>query len=176
MNLTILFKLQTKGHLGFHKWMHISAVLKEENEEPAYWQSLYYLWNTCCLLHKADFVMSCCFPVFPCSWPSRIQCTVFLCSSLSMRSWRRSRPWWGTRASGSWWKPWTQSSSGSSRNFSKASESLLHLSLPYTNIFAKCFPPPPFFKCTGKANDLPEVWTPKPLQALPMLCLMYIQS
>lgn len=59
------------------------------------------------------------------SWPSRTRCTVFLSSSLSMRSWRRSRPWWGTKASASWWRPLTQSSSGSSRSSSKDSESHL---------------------------------------------------
>lgn len=89
------------------------------------------------------------------SWHSRTRCTVFLSSSLSMRSWRRSRPWWGTKASASWWRPWTQSSSGSSRSSSKDSESHLQ-SFTTLNIFAQCYPLPPFWKCSEMAKSLPD--------------------
>lgn len=48
--------------------------------------------------------------------------------------------------------------------------------LPYPNIFAQCYPPPNFWKCTEKANNLPDVWTPNPTFPTSTHAMPYLYS
>jgi len=111
------------------------------------------------LTHNCKFCLFL-FSLSLCSWLLRTLCTAFLSNSLSMKSWRHSKPWLATRALGPWWRLWTQSSSGSSRSSFRASESHLHLftstqtSLPNATLLYHVW------KCIEQANDQPDVWTP----------------
>lgn len=116
---------------------------------------------------KTDFGTSCLFSTFSiCSWPWRTRFTASPSSSLSMRSWRHSRPWWETRVSESWWRRWTQSSSGNSRSSSKASESRRHPSLPYTRVFCLMLLSPPIFKDVVERLTILPTCGSKPSQPL----------